>query len=514
MDPDVLEMRRLLKSQSPSERKDKRKQSYYSKKYFCLVIILAFWQFAHYFSFNRSLRKNSTAVKSTTSHNTSSMIKTAVNTTSKNSTPNNTASINIIAVNTTSIIAISDNKKLDSKSITSHNTTSMIRTAVNTTSKNSTPNNTASINIILSKNLTAVNTTSTIDISKNKKMHWWYEEMAPLFCHNMKPKVENELLQRIFDLAREEINRKSTAPNATCPFQFDFTSRVFHKWRAWGEQTYVVPKVDSNEEEEEEEEKKVDQKRDHYLSYLIIWKGGNDSIRAWFENLSDFSSISQAAMKTTTPDCTVTAIRDPITHFLSGYNEIETRISSVPRKRLAHSWPFGQLDISNERFEQFVTDFLSCPFQHSRKYMGIHDPYEQYPETLEMSHVYSMSSALSLISKRTLQPQYLPSLKNLTYQWAPFITASCPSYMFSSTFKSVILKSLVPPNLHESGVDKLGAYKIAKTVWTEGSRVSKSLCAMHIMDYACWTNLPDGIPSVCLELYESYYKRGVFDKVL
>jgi len=95
--------------------------------------------------------------------------------------------------------------------------------------------------------------------------------MAPIFCPNMKPKVSNELLQRIFDLARKEINRNSTAPNAICLFQFDFSSRVFHNWRAWGGQPCVVPKVhsDKEEEEEEEEEEKYGQKKDHYVSYNL-----------------------------------------------------------------------------------------------------------------------------------------------------------------------------------------------------------------------------------------------------
>jgi len=86
--------------------------------------------------------------------------------------------------------------------------------------------------------------------------------------------------------------------------------------------------------------------------------------------------------------------------------------------------------------------------------MGIHDPYEHYLETLEISHVYSMSSALSLISNRTLQPQYLPSMKILTYLWAPFFTASVQAICFHRCSNQRYYS--VPPNLHESGVDKLG----------------------------------------------------------
>ena len=128
---------------------------------------------------------------------------------------------------------------------------------------------------------------------------------------------------------------------------------------------------------------------EHYMVYLKVWKGANDHIR---ENIviranpdnywefspdiimmedygdRDFSELwSPIPLSKRNQTCVVTAVRDPIEHFLSGYNELEFR--STPSFHTAHKVrPDGKVrqyeryKYGNEaRFEQYVSDFLWGP---------------------------------------------------------------------------------------------------------------------------------------------------------
>ena len=101
--------------------------------------------------------------------------------------------------------------------------------------------------------------------------------------------------------------------------------------------------------------------KQHAMIYLRIYKGGNnqilDNIRAVFgptnasiwksgliSNSFSKSSLSRARTNTT---CVVTAIRDPVDHFLSAYNEVMYRR--------------GYKNGIVTQFEQFVSDFIAGP---------------------------------------------------------------------------------------------------------------------------------------------------------
>lgn len=242
------------------------------------------------------------------------------------------------------------------------------------------------------------------------------------------------------------------------------------------------------------------------LVYMSIWKAGHNTILTWAEqyvqplegNFSFFHGNAQMKkiLKNATADntCIVTMIRDPVSHFLSGYNEIETRIKdaeySNPRmnsapKALFHRFHYG----TKQRFIQFVSDVLSVPST-----LGWID----YPK-IEPLHIYAMSGTLWHLSQYDVQmSDYLPTMKDFQTQWPIFVYNSCPEILPRN-----ITAPFNIPNEHESSKDPYGTYKAAKDVWKEEGPIARAICVLNVMDYACWDHLPDGIPPLCQTVYSS-----------
>jgi len=326
--------------------------------------------------------------------------------------------------------------------------------------------------------------------SSENEFDW--NDMASRICPDMVPNVA--LAPKLFQLARDEI----PGENATCPTagSTDIMANQFFG-RNWGVKGYVTD-------------------QQHWFGYVPIWKCANDELRRYLEKFFVGNNIkfdNPMFDRNKGLSCIVTAIRDPVSHFLSGYNEIEFRINKYKRFRSATTWNFHHTAVgSPRRFEQFLTDVLSCPFE--RGWKGIYKTWDQYPSTLELPHVYSMTNTLHHLATSTnVIPSedfhYLPTLTNLSYTFGPFVVDQCPPGTFSDSMEKQLREGRVGINHHESSADPTGSHKAAKRVWTQGSSFSRALCALHIMDYACWKNLPDGVPTVCMELYESYDKRGI-----
>ena len=101
--------------------------------------------------------------------------------------------------------------------------------------------------------------------------------------------------------------------------------------------------------------------KQHAMVYLRIYKGGNNQIMRniqatfgptnvsfWMFGLtSNYFSKSSMSRARTNTTCVVTAIRDPVDHFLSAYNEVMYRR--------------GYKNGTVTQFEQFVSDFIAGP---------------------------------------------------------------------------------------------------------------------------------------------------------
>ena len=230
------------------------------------------------------------------------------------------------------------------------------------------------------------------------------------------------------------------------------------------------------------------------LVYTTIWKSANNYIKTYFKHVLHgryggndvgrgkqrqliedwdakyiFWSPDRPRSKYTNPNdtfCIVTAIRDPVGHFLSGYNEIEHRSlhwydhwasppssssSSGGGKYNQHHnntyerYPYA----SKERFIQFLADILNGATQMSKKRYDIY-------------HVYSQMKVLSVLSKYNRRLDgYLDSLTNIETTWPKFVVDTCPNAV-PSVYKNhdyLADKPLVDAGKHDSSNDTYGFYK-------------------------------------------------------
>jgi hypothetical protein len=295
------------------------------------------------------------------------------------------------------------------------------------------------------------------------------------------------------------------------------------------------------------------------MMYLSIYKCGSDFIRQWLQNVfkkhkssdddDESSSVfikdihprqamalwqqqqqqEHQTMNTTNvstivsspPPCIVTAIRDPIHHFLSGYNEIEYRIvNHIIHSKSSSRRPPSFLDVTNtttewkqERFKTFVRDILYRDFDDFKG--------------LAPLHVFPMSRVLSALAHDRIPSSsegrkddifqlnaYLSSLDNLKTTWPTFLESACPDLP-----PLISTRDPAGMGVHNSSVDELGFYQAAQQVWRveqqqqqqhQGDDVARALCVLHAMDYACWADLPDGIPALCRDVYaESHFVNTI-----
>ncbi len=236
---------------------------------------------------------------------------------------------------------------------------------------------------------------------------------------------------------------------------------------------------------------------DDTIAYIPVWKAANMAIRAWMTNSlavqGAVEDIKTAALFNNTasipvrkPTCVVTAIRDPISHFLSGYNEVEFRRPQIEDRHILpryYGMPFNNSEQRHNRFVQFVLDLV---VEDSK---GLHGG--------PFGHVFSMTRILTeLNSVGGFLSGYLPSIDHLSTEFPSFVKETCHLNEDLPAIHEGLGK-------HLSSQDPDGFYEAAKSVWKEQGEVARALCALHAIDYACWKNLPHGVPLLCQEVYSS-----------
>lgn len=249
----------------------------------------------------------------------------------------------------------------------------------------------------------------------------------------------------------------------------------------------------------------------HTFGYIPIWKAANKEIRGWLDAnfnqplvTGDFEETSLAditaryqqdfAKNTDHKPCLVTAIRDPISHFLSGYREIERRREKVVASLNSHKnlpmylqMPVDSNRQRQARFAQFVSDILT------------EDSKELKSPVIQ--HICSMSRVLEeLHNDRASLTSYLPSLDNLQDNFPKHLLETCSDAIPTGQVLEAMGSGQGHHTPHE---DEEGFYESAKESFSASGTVAKALCAIHAIDYACWKDLPEGIPLICQEVYAS-----------
>lgn len=194
-----------------------------------------------------------------------------------------------------------------------------------------------------------------------------------------------------------------------------------------------------------------------------------------------------------------TAVRDPISHFLSGYNEVEWRqLSGIGLREKPETIPKAPYhlfvpyssdnhELRKKRFRAFVEDILL-----EDTAIG-HNPIN--------SHFYPMSRVLSQLARyNTTLTEYIPTLSNLTTVWPDFMSTAYPNFFKRDEIPSEFDLG----GQHASSLDEDGTYIAAKDVWKEAGPLSRALCLLHAFDYACFKDLPDGIPDLCRSVYNDH----------
>jgi len=243
----------------------------------------------------------------------------------------------------------------------------------------------------------------------------------------------------------------------------------------------------------------------HALGQYLYTRNTTDGTYIYnpFINETNMTVVRRATINNIDPPCIYTVIRDPITHFLSGYNEVEVRIlgeynngtseyntkNNFAPYHFAVPYSDSSALIRRRRFSAFVEDLLREDEAFSKHY--------QY------SHFFSMSRILPVLSSYNLSlTGYIPTLENLTSTWPAFISSNCPGAPSIDKIPKMTIQGQ-----HRSSKDRLKMYKAAKDVWEEGGKHARSLCIIHAYDYACWKDLTEGIPNLCIEVFEKHERQ-------
>ena len=281
-----------------------------------------------------------------------------------------------------------------------------------------------------------------------------------------------------------------------------------------------------------------------YMAYLRIFKAGNDQIRGnllaqlnsaggtvWDKNTLHELIATIPSSVSTNETCIITVVRDPITHFLSAYNEIEWRHEDRIRDQTLESSYIPKYRLltngTQERYIKFVTDFIQGPSSN-----GIYRNKQRGIE--EITHVFSMVGPLYEMDRLRKKKQkggensgdmprltaYMSNMTNLDDAFPKFLHSNCKLPKEVTTFTKKIT--------HGSQGDEFNFYKIAKKGWKEAQgiqtgldkdersnstssfEVSRALCAIHTMDYACFDNIP--VPKFCQRVYmQDHFRERLYN---
>jgi len=212
----------------------------------------------------------------------------------------------------------------------------------------------------------------------------------------------------------------------------------------------------------------------HNASYLRVWKGGNNFIRRNIEKMYDYTKDIKALKddKLKNSKCIFTFIRDPIQHFLSGYNEFEYRPlkHAIDMEKLCPNCTYTHFPTGSEnRFWAFLYDLLSFNILRcdSQRCINPHDA---------IRHIFPMNGVLRYVPR----VDFLGRTETMAEDWYR-LQEEC-----FGLAPDQILDADTALGQHKSSTDPYNVYGPAKKVVRENLHVEKILKNILSEDYLCF----------------------------
>jgi len=328
---------------------------------------------------------------------------------------------------------------------------------------------------------------ATVAANGQVPLSWGWESHKARLCPDQQPNVD--LGEALFRAASRELGMSTSTqrwPSAAG------VSKRFYRFSSGG---FAVAAMDGTR---------------RAAVYVRVWKCANDSIRAWAhasfaqapvrsgevyytEDTRDVVSlVKRAAEAGNGSVVAVTVLRDPVEHFLSGWNEIAER--ETRRKDATEDIRWDVQRDPEGTFERFVASLVAGVPQF---------PGQERGRVRSLPHVFAMSGVLVPLSRsasagRTgihlLYPQAAASLHDSAMEFPALLSVAAPGTVPFHAISQQAVDANV--RTHPSGADALGTYSASKAVFARSGPTAKALCALAALDYACFPDF--ALPTQCI----------------
>lgn len=250
--------------------------------------------------------------------------------------------------------------------------------------------------------------------------------------------------------------------------------------------------------------------------FQAVWKCANTQARKFLRGMLVDQSLPHVGLESDIPNerdvqrfithaeaahphlqkCGVVLLRDPISHFLSGYNHIEHQRWDRIRagNKTGSSWKRDDglrhvnMSIGEKRFVAFVRGLIEGEWERNHVYYG----------APSYHHVSLMSGMLPHLHNVLATAPQGPSKVRISYGDSTRIMEELPRLLRDACgLDAAGIPEMELMGQHNSSNDALGSYQAAQNVVMSGpSPTLDALCIIHAMDYACFHDQFE-VPLMC-----------------